>query len=328
MKKLTLLILIATLANGFLFSPPSHGSVQGPIRTARSSSEYIGKLRIYEEFVKEQMELEHIPGLTVGFVKDGYMWVKGFGYADLENKVRATSQSSYRLASITKSMTAVAILQLVEKGKINLDAEVQTYVPYFPKKKWPITIRHLLLHLSGLRHNSEAEKIVTRHLTTKEAVAQYADSELLFEPGSRFSYSTPGYVLLGAVIESVTNQSYADYMRQNIWGPLEMKDTRMDDPAEIIPDSVRGYRLIEGKVKNSQAVDVSNRFSGGGIRTTLVDLLKFASGLNEGKLLSKERLDLMYSSRVTRDGRPTHACMRLVPSSVNGRVTLENNGGP
>ncbi|HEU0047827.1 MAG TPA: serine hydrolase [Nitrososphaera sp.] len=327
MKKLTLLILIATLASGFPFSSRSYEAIHGPAGSFRTSGEYTRKLRIYEEFVRQQMELEHIPGLTIGFVKDGYMWVKGFGYADLENKVPATSQSSYRLASITKSMTAVAILQLVEKGKIKLDAEVQTYVPYFPKKKWPITIRHLLLHLSGLRHNSEAEKIITRHLTTKEAVAQYADSELLFEPGARFSYSTPGYVLLGAVIEGVTNQSYADYMRQNIWEPLEMKDTRMDDPAEIIPGRVRGYRLSEGKVKNSQAVDVSNRFAGGGIRTTVVDMLKFASGLNAGKLLSKESLDLMYSSGVTRDGRLTDAGMSWFLSSLNGRFTLENNGG-
>src|SRR5947199_875550 len=175
-KKLTLLILIATLASSFPFSSRSYGTIHGPARGFRTSGEFTRKLLIYEEFVRQQMELEHIPGLTIGFVKDGFVWVKGFGYADLENKVPATSQSSYRLASITKSMTAVAILQLVEKGKINLDAEVQTYVRYFPKKKWPITIWHLLLHLSGLLHNSEAEKMVTRRLTSTEDVPRYAAS--------------------------------------------------------------------------------------------------------------------------------------------------------
>jgi CubicO group peptidase (beta-lactamase class C family) len=324
MKK-ALVTLIALLACG-VFSP-SFGAAQRPARDADNSAEYTRKLVIYEEFVRQQMELEHIPGLTIGFSKDGYTWVKGFGYADLENKIPATANSSYRLASITKSMTAVAILQLVEKGKVNLDAEVQTYVPCFPTKKWPITIRHLLFHVSGLRHNNEAEKGVTRHLTTREAVMQYANSELLFEPGARFSYSSPGYVLLGAVIESAANQSYADYMREHIWAPLAMNDTRMDDPSDIIPRRVRGYRLVDGKVENSQSVDVSNRFAAGGTRTTVIDMLKFASGLGAGKLLSKQSLELMTTSGVARDGRRTDVGMGWFLGPLNGRFVLENNGG-
>src|SRR5262249_5201885 len=108
---------------------------------------YADKLRSFEEFVRTQMERDKIPGLTIGFYKDDYTWVKGFGYADLENKVPARSESAYRLASITKTFTSTAILQLAEKGKINLDAEIQTYVPYYPKQKWPVTVRQLLAHL-------------------------------------------------------------------------------------------------------------------------------------------------------------------------------------
>jgi CubicO group peptidase (beta-lactamase class C family) len=324
MKRLSVFIFFALVTGVWL---PPGVVVEGSTPKARHADEYAQKLRVYEEFVRQEMERERIPGLTIGFVKDGYMWVKGFGYADLENRIPAKADSAYRLASITKTMTAVAVLQLVEKGKISLDAEVQAYVPYFPKKKWPITIRQLLLHLSGLRHNNEAEKVVTRNLTTREAVAQYADSELVAEPGTKFSYSTPGYVLLGAVIESASNQSYADYMRQNIWAPLGMNNTRMDDPTDIIPNRVRGYRLVDGQVKNSQSVDVSNRFAGGGIRTTVVDMLKFVTGLNAGKLLSKQSVDLMSTSIVKRDGRRTDLGMGWFIPSVNGRFTLTNNGG-
>jgi CubicO group peptidase (beta-lactamase class C family)/tetratricopeptide (TPR) repeat protein len=322
-----LLAAAALLLNSRLLPSPLRSAAPCPTPIVGTAAEYASKLRTFEVFVLQEMERERIPGMTVGFVKDGYTWVKGFGCADLENRVPATGNSSYRLASITKTMTAAAVLQLVDRGKISLDAEVQAYVPYFPHKKWPITIRQLLSHLSGLRHNSEAEKVQTRHLTTREAVSQYADSELVAEPGTRFSYSSPGYVLLGAVIENASNQPYGDYMRRNIWAPLGMNDTRMDDPTDIIPNRVRGYRLVNSEIKNSQSVDVSNRFAAGGIRTTVPEILKFATGLNSGKVLSKEAVALMSTSSVTRDGRLTDVGMGWFINSVNGRFTLTNNGG-
>lgn len=98
------------------------------------------------------MKFDKTPGLTIGFIKDGFVWTKGYGYADLENKVPAKAESAYRLASVSKSMTAVAIMQLVEKKKIDLDAEVQTYVSYFPKKQWPVTVRQVLGHIGGISH--------------------------------------------------------------------------------------------------------------------------------------------------------------------------------
>ena len=115
--------------------PVEYGDVQ-------PADKYADKLRVFEEFVRNQMEENKILGLTIGFYKDDYTWVNGFGYADLENKVPAKAESAYRLASITKTFTSAAILQLAEKGKINLDAEIQIYVPYYPKQQWPVTVRH------------------------------------------------------------------------------------------------------------------------------------------------------------------------------------------
>ncbi len=113
---------------------------------------YAEVIRKYKEFLNLYMILDKVPGLSIGFLKDGVVWVEGFGYSDLENMVPAKPESAYRLASITKTITAMAILLLSEKGKIDLDAEVQTYVPYFPKKKWPITVRQLLGHIGGISH--------------------------------------------------------------------------------------------------------------------------------------------------------------------------------
>src|ERR1044072_1358449 len=140
--------------------------------TAPLARQYAKELALFEEFVQKQMALDRTVGLTIGFMKDNEVWVKAYGLADLENKVPAKPDSAYRLASITKPMTAVAIMQLVERGKINLDAEVQTYVPYFPKKPWPVTVRQLLGHLGGISHykNADQETRIKEHKSTREAI--------------------------------------------------------------------------------------------------------------------------------------------------------------
>jgi CubicO group peptidase (beta-lactamase class C family) len=303
MKRLSIFLTIALLL--FLLQIcPTAAQATRPSQT-QTTDKYADKLRVFEEFVRQQMEKNKIPGLTIGFVKDDYIWVKGFGSADLENKVPAKADSSYRLASVQKSMTAAAILQLVEQGKINLDAEIQAYVPYFPRKKYPVTVRQLLGHLGGIPHyvNRDVEQHIKEHKTTREAIAIFENYDLVAEPETKFSYSTYGYNLLGAAIEGASKQPYADYMLAHVWQPLGMNDTRMDDPLDLIPNRVRGYQLVNGELKNSEFIDVSSRFAAGGTRGTVVDLLKFMKGLNDGKLLSRESVDLMYTPMKTRDGK-------------------------
>jgi CubicO group peptidase (beta-lactamase class C family) len=302
MKKLSIILVIALLLCNIQLCPVAAQGTR-PSQT-QTSDKYAAKLRDFEDFVRQQMEKNKVPGLTVGFIKDDYIWAKGFGYADLENKTLAKADSAYRLASVQKSMTAAAILQLAEQGKINLDAEVQTYVPYFPKKKYPITVRQLLYHLSGIPHyvNRNFEQHIKEHKTTREAVAIFENFDLIAEPGTKFSYSSYGYNLLGAVIEGASKQSYAGYMREHIWQPLGMNDTRMDDPLDLIPNRVRGYQMVNGELKNSEFIDVSSRFAAGGTRGTITDLLKFMRGLNEGKILSPKSVDLMYTPMRLRDG--------------------------
>ena len=119
---------------------------------ANAAGQYKKQVQLFDEFARKHMVLDKTVGMTIGFMKDDFVWVKGYGYADLENKTPAKPESAYRLASVTKPMTALAVLQLVEKGKIDLDAEVQTYVPYFPRKQWPVTVRQVLGHLGGISH--------------------------------------------------------------------------------------------------------------------------------------------------------------------------------
>jgi CubicO group peptidase (beta-lactamase class C family) len=276
-----------------------------------------------------------VPGMVVGIVDGNDEWVRAYGLADVENQTPMKPESSFRLASITKTMTAVAILQLVERGKIDLDAEVQTYVPYFPRKPWPVTVRQLLGHLAGIPHyvNRATEQHIKEHKTTREAVAIFENFDLVAEPGTKYSYSSYGYVLLGAVIEHASGVSYEEYMRTNIWAPLGMTSTRVDDPLALIPNRVRGYQLIDGRLANSEFVDVSSRFAAGGTRTTVPDLLRFARGMMGGKLISAASFELLSTPMQTREGKLTDYAMGCfvhpIPgfADTNGRFAISNSGG-
>lgn len=297
-KQLRYIFVLFLLFICFGLCSPIHSYAQ------TETSPYSEAIEAFEKFVAVQMYLDKIPGLSVGFMKDDFIWAKGFGYSDLENRVPAKAENSYRMASITKTITAIAVLQLVEAGKIDLDAEVQTYVPYFPKKKWPVTVRFLLGHLGGISHyrNYDVEGHVKVHKNTKEALAIFQDFDLVAEPGTRYHYSSYGYNLLGAVIEGASGRSYGEYINENILEPLGMENTRLDDPVDLIPNRVRGYRLINGEIKNSEYVDVSSRFAAGGTRSTVVDLLKYSKGIMEGRLLKKEIWRQMFTSMATRKG--------------------------
>ena len=295
---------------------------------ADPQSSYFEAIKEFEKFVKEQMALDKAPGLSVGFMKGDFTWTKGFGFSDLENKVPAKPESSYRLASITKTITAIAVLQLVEAGKIDLDAEVQTYVPYFPKKKWPVTVRLLLGHIGGISHykNYDLEGHIKVHKNTKEALAIFQDFDLVAEPGTKYNYSSYGFNLLGAVLEGASGQSYGDYIKKHIFEPLGMENSRMDDPEDLISNRVSGYRLVKGEVKNSEFVDVSSRFAGGGTRSTVVDLLRYAKGIIEGKLLKRQTWKLLFTSMATSDGRFTGYGMGWGVRPWRGHFQVSHSG--
>jgi CubicO group peptidase (beta-lactamase class C family) len=328
-RKFRSFVVVSVLLGSLIFPFAPSGSLFSvrAQKTAGKTNGYAARLGAFEDFVRRQMKLDGTIGMTIGFIKDDYTWVKAFGYSDFENRIPAKPESMYRLASITKTMTSIAVLQLVEQGKIDLDAEVQKYVPYFPKKKFPVTVRQLLGHLGGVSaYKTPAEERFKEHKNTRESVAVFADFDLVAEPGTKFSYSSYGYILLGAVIESASGKSYGDYLRENVWNPLGMRDIRMEDPLDIIPNRVRGYQLINGKLKNSEFVDISSRFASGGTRSTVTDLLKLARGMSAGKLLSPQTRDLMWTPQATGSGRFTNYGMGWWTDSSNGRFMVSHGG--
>ena len=266
-------------------------------------------IRQIETVVSRAMDSQKVPGLTVAVAAGGELrWSKGFGLSDVESNVPAKASTVIRLASISKPITAVAVLQLAEQGKLDLDAPVRKYVPSFPEKRWPITVRQLLGHLGGIRHyNNDAEVDSTRHYTGMLAPLRiFRNDPLVAEPGASFSYTTYGYVLLGAVVESASGDRFMDYLHRNISEPAGMDTIRDDNVFAIIPNRSRGYRLSQdGALLNCNLADTSNKIPGGGMVSTAADLVKFALAVHNGVLLKPETVERMFTRQTLKSGERT-----------------------
>jgi CubicO group peptidase (beta-lactamase class C family) len=243
-------------------------------------------------------------GLSVGVRLGDAQWLTAYGYARLSPAKPATPRTSYRLASVTKTLTGVAIMQLVEQGKVGLDEEIHTYLPKFPRKKWPITVRELLSHLGGIYHyrDNKKEGHFKTHFTTAQALAVFEQWPLAHEPGTKFLYTTYGYDVLGAIIEAASGQSYGEYLKDHLFVPAGMTRSGMEDKKALDADSAVGYRIKAGHLVPSEEIDISSRFAGGGTRSTVEDLLRYARALFAGALLKPATWEQVQLSAQTHDG--------------------------
>jgi serine beta-lactamase-like protein LACTB len=258
--------------------------------------------------INELMTRTLTPGVSVSVVKGKeIIWSKGYGKADLENDSPAKSNTVYRLASVSKPITAVAVMQLVEQGKIDLDAPIQKYIPSFPKKKYKITTRQLLGHLSGIHHyqgEDEFNMLPFKNLT--QGLEVFKNDSLMHKPEAQFTYSTYGYVLLGVIIESVSGMSFVDYLKENIFKRCGMTQTYSDEPMEVIYQRSRFYDVIDGKLVNARYINSSFRWPGGGLLSTTEDLSRFAIALQSGQLVKPATLSQMFTTLKTSDGKVTN----------------------
>lgn len=288
------------------------------------------KLDKIEKAISAQMSRLGIPGLSVAVVVDHKLqWSAGYGLADVENFVPAKASTAYRLGSISKPVTATAVMQLVERGKIDLDAPIQKYCPAFPQKQWPVTVRLLLGHLSGIRHyKNEAEYSSTRHYkSVVEGLEMFKDDPLGFEPGTKFGYTTHGFAVLGCAVEGASGMSFPDYERENVFKPAGMNRIRVDNVTDIIPNRAQGYlKTKSGELQNSELADTSYKIPGGGFIATVEDLAKFAIAMQTGVVVKKETLDLMWTSQKTRDGKATGYGMGWSIGERNGMKEVEHGG--
>ena len=249
-----------------------------------------------------------IPGLSAAIVRERELrWSSGYGLADVENELPATPATVYRLASVSKPITAIAVLQLVERGRLDLDSPIQRYVPSFPEKPWPITVRQLLAHQSGLRNWTDEEFHNTRRYTSvADALTPFKDDALLFEPGTKTQYTSLGFTLLGAALEGAGGAPFMEQLRTSVFQPAGMEQARDDDVFAIVPHRARGYqRRGDGSLANAPLTDTSNRVPGGGLVASAEDVARFAAAVQRGVLLKPETMQMALTPQKVRGGRTT-----------------------
>ncbi len=285
-----------------------------PAQTRKLSDESQAKI---ESAIAMFMAANKVPGMSVAVVQDGeFVWSGGFGMADLENSVPATSQTLYRLGSISKSITATAAMTLWERGKLDLDSPVQKYCPAFPQKPWPITTRQLLGHLGGIRYynvpetpysisQTDPEVGNTRHFENgiEGGLKFFATDPLVAQPGTHFSYTTQGYTLVGCAIGGASGKSYADYVRESVLIPAGMLQTRPDDRFAIIPSRTRFYSTDKsGALANAEFLDSSYKVPGGGWLASAPDMARFAVAILGDHLVKRSTRELMWAEQIPTDG--------------------------
>ncbi|MFK8054832.1 MAG: serine hydrolase domain-containing protein [Saprospiraceae bacterium] len=253
-----------------------------------------------QAFLDEAINNGQCIGIAAGILKgDDILWSGKTGMADLEKSIPYTAQTVGRTASIAKPMTALAILQLVEQGKLNLDDKVAVHLPEFKGgAKEAITVRHVLQHSAGFRGygNNKERNNVVEYPTFSAAMQIFINDDLLFTPGKGYSYTTFGYTVLGALIEKASGTSYEDYLRTHVWEPAGMVNTSVERFGAPTPGRANIYHQKKpGKIKAVEFANHSDRIPGGGVQSTVEDLLHFGHAVMNNTLLSAESLAVMIA---------------------------------
>jgi serine beta-lactamase-like protein LACTB, mitochondrial len=319
--------LVAPLAIELLSAIIAFGGMAvGQLDNAANSTAEIDRI------AQQEMQKQQIPAMTIAVALDGrVIYSKGFGIADEENAVAANAETLIRTGSLAKPLTSVAAMTLVEAGKLDLDVPIQKYCSAFPQKPWPITMREVLAHTSGIRHYQGNEANTLKHYKSmSDGFVIFAADPLLFKPGTEFNYSTYGYTLAGCVIEGAAGEKYYDYVREHVLAPSGMTHTFVDDVYSIVPHRARGYRLQDGVLQNAEPLDSSYKIPGGGFVSTAEDFVRFGVALMDGRLLKQESLSAIWTaSGVPQhdDGQPAMYGMGFGVQKIDGQVAVAVTGG-
>ncbi|HEY4176668.1 MAG TPA: serine hydrolase domain-containing protein [Kofleriaceae bacterium] len=264
---------------------------------------------------------------------------RAYGVIDIENQVPATPDSVFAIGSISKQFGAAAIMQLVEAGRLSLDDKLAKWMPTFPRAD-RITLRQLLQHTTGIvdfEYNGTWPTTMGVARTTDEVIATFRDLPPLFEPGTRWAYSSSNYVLVGAIVEKVSGQSLADYLAQHVFLAANLTHTRMCDSYAIIPHRARGYVLamttpVSPTTTTAQFVPAPwshlTQFGlAGGICSTARDLLTWQHALEAGKVVSAASYRLMITPGELTDGTQTHYGLGLSQLRFAGHARIMHSGG-
>lgn len=250
-----------------------------------------------------------IPGYAAAvYYRGNLLWARGTGIADLKTNRAVRRDTPFRLASISKPISAVALLYLFEQRKVQLKDEVRKHCPAWPVKAFPSTLEQLLGNTGGIRHyrGQEDANNLTAYAGVVDSLKKFALEPLAYEPGSKYLYSTYGWNLVGCAIEGAGGMSYEKWLEDKVFATVGMYNSGLDHGRGASARRAQGYRLTAGgEVEDCAYSDNSAKYPGGGLVSTVDDLARFVDGLYREQLLRRETLDLMWTSGKTKAGKIT-----------------------
>jgi CubicO group peptidase (beta-lactamase class C family) len=274
--------------------------------------QWLGAVDEGRQIVRGSLVAQNLPGVSVAVGIGGdIVWAEGFGWADLENRVPVAPETRFRIADVSIPLTSAAVGLLIEKKKLNLDDQIQTYVPDFPKKDWPVTVRQLMGHVAGVRTDAGDEEPISIHCGRPgEALQRFASDRLKFEPGTEYRRSSYGWILVSAAVEAAAKRPFFTFMRTQIFEPLGMEDTRPDSSKESPTDRVTFYHpRFAGDTRYGPELvregDYSCLAGGSGFLSTPSDLVRFGMAISGGKLLQPATVEILQSPQRLTSGQPT-----------------------
>lgn len=269
------------------------------------------RLECARNHLRALMDKRRIPGLSIAVGHRGQLvWAEAFGVSDLASKTPLTPSSVFPLGSTSKALTSLALGKLVEEKKLDLDAPIRTYVPYFPEKEHRITPRLLAGHLSGLRdYDMKTEYYNTRNFpTVQEAVGVFKDDPLLFEPGTKHAYSAYNFVLLSAAIEGASGQDFLSFMSTRIFTPLGLTQTGPNRRPAEMPGLVTCYLAgFLGTPTPASPVSVSNKWAAGGFVSTPTEMVRLGNAVLQGQVVRPETFTQLITPQKLKNGEDSGA---------------------
>lgn len=264
------------------------------------------------QLARTSVSTMNLPGLSVAVGVNGdVVWAEGFGFADVENHAPAAPHTRFRMGTASMALTSAAVGLLVEQGRLKLDDEIQTYVPEYPRKPWPVTLRQLMGHLAGLRtDNGDEGPYFDRCERPVEGVRLFKDRELLFEPGTRYRFSSFGWIVVSAAVEAAAQEPLYKFMRSRIFEPVGMEDTLPDSKTEPIADRATFYfpRYHADNtygLESAMDIDLTCYTGSAAFLSTPADMVRFGMAVDGGKLLQPATVELLQSSQKLRTGEDT-----------------------
>ncbi|WP_319503261.1 serine hydrolase domain-containing protein [uncultured Draconibacterium sp.] len=289
------------------------------------------KIKTAEDYIEQlRVESESVGWTATVSIANEIVLSKGFGLGNYEQQVPVyPEKTKFRIGSISKSLTAAGLGILIEEGKIDLDAPVQKYVPDFPKKKYEITTRQVAGHLAGIRHYNGDEFLSSKYYpTVSDGLEIFMNDTLLFEPGTKYSYSSYGFNLLSAVMEGASGEEFLHFMQTRVFDPLGMTETTAERMDSLILFRAGYYDMNEGKVINAPFVDNSYKWAGGGFISTSADLVKFGNAMLNNTLFPEEVKQKLITPQTLKNGEKTNYGMGFSSGTDEfGREYYGHGGG-